>query len=72
MAHSVMRILSVVRAAIVLIFTSLSLPGRADLPRPEHPRPDFRRESWLNLNGEWQFEVDSQAEGEQRGWMFRP
>ncbi len=63
-----MRILSVVRAAIVLIFTSLSLPGRADLPRPEHPRPDFRRESWLNLNGEWQFEVDSQAEGEQRGW----
>ncbi|MDD5603264.1 MAG: glycoside hydrolase family 2 TIM barrel-domain containing protein, partial [Eubacteriales bacterium] len=21
----------------------------------EHPRPDFRREQWLNLNGEWDF-----------------
>ena len=23
----------------------------------------------MNLNGEWQFEVDSKAEGEQRGWI---
>ena len=38
------------------------------MPRPEHPRPDFQRESWLNLNGEWQFEIDPKAEGEQRGW----
>ena len=63
-----MRILSIVCAATVLFVASLSLPCHADLPRPEHPRPDFQRESWLNLNGEWQFEVDSKAEGEQRGW----
>ena len=63
-----MRILNIVGAATALIVTSLSLPCHADLPRPEHPRPDFQRESWLNLNGEWQFEVDSKAEGEQRGW----
>lgn len=27
----------------------------ADIPRPEHPRPDLLREQWLNLNGEWEF-----------------
>jgi hypothetical protein len=63
-----MKNLSIVGATTALFVTSLSLPCRADLPRPEHPRPDFQRESWLNLNGEWQFEVDSKAEGEQSGW----
>ena len=29
------------------------------IPRPEHPRPDFQRESWINLNGTWKFEFDS-------------
>jgi len=29
------------------------------IPLPEHPRPDFRREQWLNLNGRWQFAFDS-------------
>ncbi len=24
-------------------------------PRPEYPRPDLRREAWVNLNGEWEF-----------------
>ncbi|HPD17505.1 MAG TPA: glycoside hydrolase family 2 TIM barrel-domain containing protein [Planctomycetota bacterium] len=40
-------------------------PG--DLPRPEHPRPDFQRDEWLNLNGVWQFEVDDAGDGESRG-----
>ena len=40
---------------------------RADVPRPEHPRPDFQRNSWLNLNGQWQFEVDGKGDGETRG-----
>ena len=25
------------------------------IPLPEHPRPDFERAQWLNLNGEWEF-----------------
>lgn len=25
------------------------------IPRAEHPRPDYARKNWLNLNGEWQF-----------------
>ncbi|GAB3598528.1 glycoside hydrolase family 2 protein [Microbacterium tumbae] len=28
------------------------------MPRPEHPRPQFFRPDWLNLNGEWGFEID--------------
>ncbi len=37
------------------------------IPRPEHPRPDFCREAWLNLNGYWQFEIDNEGTGEERG-----
>jgi beta-galactosidase/beta-glucuronidase len=25
------------------------------VPRPEYPRPSFRRPEWFNLNGEWEF-----------------
>src|SRR6266704_7109331 len=30
------------------------------IPLPEHPRPDFQRAQWLNLNGRWQFWFDQQ------------
>lgn len=33
------------------------------IPRPEHPFPQFRRERWRNLNGSWEFEIDSAASG---------
>ncbi|WP_433165436.1 glycoside hydrolase family 2 protein [Kribbella sp. CA-247076] len=36
-------------------------------PRPEHPRPQFVRPDWLNLNGEWQFEIDRSDSGLERG-----
>ena len=29
-----------------------------NIPRPEHPNPQFERENWVNLNGEWEFEFD--------------
>ncbi len=28
------------------------------IPRKEFPNPQFERENWLNLNGEWDFEFD--------------
>lgn len=37
------------------------------IPRPEHPRPQFVREHWLNLNGQWQFEIDQGDSGMERG-----
>ena len=39
-----------------------------EIPRPEHPRPDFQRERWINLNGRWRFSFDPQNVGEQRRW----
>ena len=34
--------------------------------RTEHPKPQFMREKWLNLNGVWQFEIDNSNSGEER------
>ncbi len=42
------------------------------LPRPEYPRPQFRRDDWLCLNGPWQFEIDAADTGLQRGLLERP
>lgn len=36
------------------------------IPRPEHPCPQFMRDTWLNLNGEWQFEHDHAISGKAR------
>jgi beta-galactosidase/beta-glucuronidase len=35
-------------------------------PRPEYPRPQFRREDWLNLNGLWTCEFDFGKSGMDR------
>ncbi|MGW1587805.1 glycoside hydrolase family 2 protein [Streptomyces sp. NPDC002386] len=49
----------------------MSVPHSTDLPRPEYPRPQFVREAWLNLNGEWQFEIDRSDTGLERGLRDR-
>ncbi len=36
-------------------------------PRPEHPNPMLQREAWVNLNGEWMFEIDRAVSGAERG-----
>lgn len=38
------------------------------IPRPEHPRPNFNREPWHNLNGTWRFAFDPRLVGEQLNW----
>lgn len=37
------------------------------IPRPEYPRPQFSRDRWLSLNGDWQFEIDPGDSGLDRG-----
>ncbi len=39
------------------------------VPRPEYPRPQFRRDSWVNLNGEWRFAFDDEEAGLAEGWQ---
>jgi beta-galactosidase/beta-glucuronidase len=43
----------------------------SDIPRSEYPRPQFVREDWLCLNGEWQFEIDQGDSGIDRGLLDR-
>lgn len=51
----------------------LILPLSAqEIPLPEHPRPDFQRDKWLNLNGSWNFEYDSLDVGENENWFEDP
>ena len=42
------------------------------MARPEHPRPQMEREKWLNLNGEWEFEIDHGNSGRVRGFVDKP
>ncbi|MEO8201229.1 MAG: sugar-binding domain-containing protein [Gemmatimonadota bacterium] len=54
-----------------LTLLSATLQSQApaqDIPLPEHPRPDFERSEWLNLNGRWQFAFDNGNAGERSGW----
>ncbi|MFM1942101.1 MAG: hypothetical protein RI897_1083 [Verrucomicrobiota bacterium] len=44
----------------------------ADIPLPEHPRPDFERAAWVNLNGEWGFRADADDRGAYDGWEKKP
>lgn len=40
------------------------------IPRPEHPRPDFQRNDWVNLNGVWNFDFDDDDVGEKEVWFL--
>ena len=42
-----------------------------NIPRPEHPNPQFERENWQNLNGEWEFEFDYGISGRDRKFNER-
>jgi beta-galactosidase/beta-glucuronidase len=39
------------------------------IPRPEHPRPQFEREDWINLNGKWSFDFDFGVSGLERNFQ---
>lgn len=37
----------------------------------EYPRPQFMREDWVNLNGNWQFAFDDETIGKERKWYLK-
>ena len=57
---------TLILAATSVLLCALSAHAAGPIPRLEHPRPDLERPDWLNLNGEWQWEVDDKGDGEQR------
>ena len=59
-------------SAIILLFSCSQQQPVADIPLKEHPRPDFERNAWQNLNGYWQFAPDSTNAGEKENWQQNP
>jgi beta-galactosidase/beta-glucuronidase len=53
-------------------FSPAGAPTATAVPRPEYPRPQMARDRWLNLNGTWQFEIDSGDSGLERGLVQSP
>lgn len=56
---------------LAYVFLSISMArgkDEASIPLPEHPRPDFERAEWLNLNGPWEFRFDPEDIGQREGW----
>jgi hypothetical protein len=49
--------------------TSTRAQQQPSIPLAEHPRPDFERSSWQNLNGPWQFRFDPHDAGEEQSWQ---
>ncbi|MEZ4699904.1 MAG: glycoside hydrolase family 2 TIM barrel-domain containing protein [Rhodothermales bacterium] len=54
-------------AGITFLFAGAAL-AQTTIPLPEHPRPDFERPQWLNLNGSWSFRFDAEDAGLADGW----
>lgn len=52
---------------ILPLLAALALQADS-IPLPEHPRPDFERRAWMNLNGTWRFAFDATNAGEGAGW----
>jgi hypothetical protein len=53
-------------------FALLSLAAPGPVPLPEHPRPDFERADWANLNGAWRFRFDPDDAGLTGKWWQDP
>ncbi|MFC4306660.1 glycoside hydrolase family 2 protein [Cohnella boryungensis] len=41
----------------------------AEIPRSDYPRPQFRRDEWMSLNGAWAFDFDDQSVGLKERWQ---
>lgn len=57
------RLFLSIAAALGLVLGAQAAP----LPRSEYPRPQFVREAWQNLNGQWTYEFDFARSGLDRG-----
>ena len=55
------------RLVLALVALMVSFSALAQIPRAEYPRPQFEREAWQNLNGEWTFTLDPVKTGWERG-----
>jgi hypothetical protein len=57
---------------LILVGAMTTLIHSETIPLPEHPRPDFVRSNWQNLNGSWDFRFDKDDRGIQDQWFKNP
>jgi beta-galactosidase/beta-glucuronidase len=55
--------------ALASLLVGVTAALAAEVPRPEHPRPDFVRPAWLTLNGLWEFQFDDTNIGLDGAWF---
>ena len=55
------------RPLLSVLLLTLSL-GAQHVPRPEYPQPQFERQQWQTLNGQWEFEYDDNNAGLDQDW----
>ena len=58
----------IILVTVYLILVSV-IAYAQNMPRPEYPRPQFERTSWLNLNGLWSYSFDFGNSGKARGYI---
>jgi hypothetical protein len=56
--------------SVIVYFSLAGSVLSQDIPLPEHPRPDFQREQWINLNGWWNFRFDRENVGDRQQWYL--
>ncbi|RJP31692.1 MAG: glycoside hydrolase family 2 [Candidatus Omnitrophota bacterium] len=60
---------SVFTVSLVFFICGDTTLSAEEIPLPEHPRPDFQREQWVNLNGPWDFQFDKENVGIKEKWF---
>ncbi|MHC4560187.1 MAG: glycoside hydrolase family 2 protein, partial [Planctomycetota bacterium] len=64
--------IGLVLVSVIIFITgsqAVASSEKLQIPRSEHPKPQFRRDSWLNLNGEWGFAMDPNVIGIKENWQ---
>ena len=68
MSNTVRWVALAIQASTFLTLSSALNLRAASIPLPEHPRPDFQRAEWRNLNGPWEFQFDRDNAGLTGQW----
>jgi len=63
-----MKTTSLLPVFLIVLHFSCKDTHAQQIPLPEHPRPDFMREAWVNLNGSWDFAFDPGDIGIEEAW----
>ncbi len=63
------RMMKFLLTFFLLILLSHEFPAFGQVPLPEHPRPDFNRPDWMNLNGVWSFTFRQPDKEEDSLWL---